>query len=274
MALSNGQTDIFGDVDNETTGRVMISGNADVTFWGDVTHTGALFNVSTGSSATFFGTAGFSVTGGGDVFFEADVTPGSSPGVETFGGNVFFGSLSTLEIEIGGTEFGEFDRLEVAGVAGLGGTLQVELVDLGEGVYQPQLGDSFGFLAAQGGAGGLFDVLDLPALPAGLKWELNPGGVTVFLNVVVALPGDYNNDGIVNIADYTTWRDNLGAPAGTLLNDADGGVIGAAQHATWKANFGATLPPSAVFESSAVPEPSAWVACLLGATPFVYRRYL
>ncbi len=50
--------------------------------------------------------------------------------------------------------------------------------------------------------------------------------------------GDYNNDGIANAADYTTWRNNLGAPAGTLPNDTDGGVIGQSQYNTWKANFG------------------------------------
>lgn len=50
--------------------------------------------------------------------------------------------------------------------------------------------------------------------------------------------GDYNENGIVDAADYTTWRDNLGAPAGTLPHDADGGVIGQAQYNTWKAHFG------------------------------------
>jgi hypothetical protein len=50
--------------------------------------------------------------------------------------------------------------------------------------------------------------------------------------------GDYNNSGITDAADYTLWRDNLGAPAGTLPNDKDGGVIGQAQYNTWKANFG------------------------------------
>jgi hypothetical protein len=50
--------------------------------------------------------------------------------------------------------------------------------------------------------------------------------------------GDYNSNGLVDAADYTRWRDNLGAPAGTLPNDADGGVIGQAQYDTWKANFG------------------------------------
>ncbi|QDU56518.1 PEP-CTERM sorting domain-containing protein [Aeoliella mucimassa] len=50
--------------------------------------------------------------------------------------------------------------------------------------------------------------------------------------------GDYNADGEVNLADYTVWRDNLGADAGALPNDPHNGVIGMDQYDTWKANFG------------------------------------
>ena len=69
--------------------------------------------------------------------------------------------------------------------------------------------------------------------------------------------GDYTGDGTVNIADYTLWRDNLGAAEGTLLNDVDGGTIGAAQYNTWKANFGNTAPAASAFAGTQVPEPSA-----------------
>ncbi|QDU57360.1 PEP-CTERM sorting domain-containing protein [Aeoliella mucimassa] len=50
--------------------------------------------------------------------------------------------------------------------------------------------------------------------------------------------GDYNDDGEVNLADYTIWRDNLGATEVTLPNDPNGGTIGTAQYDTWKSNFG------------------------------------
>ena len=52
------------------------------------------------------------------------------------------------------------------------------------------------------------------------------------------LAGDFNANNVVDAADYTVWRDRVGAPAGTLPNDVDGGVIGTAQYARWKANFG------------------------------------
>lgn len=67
------------------------------------------------------------------------------------------------------------------------------------------------------------------------------------------LAGDFNNDGVVNAADYTAWRDNVNAPAGTLPNDPVGGVIGQGQYSAWVANFGATLPTASI----TIPEPAA-----------------
>ncbi len=78
------------------------------------------------------------------------------------------------------------------------------------------------------------------------------------------LSGDYNGDDIVNLADYTVWRDNLGASADTLQNDAVGGIIDADQYAAWKANFGATLPPPSV-AAATVPEPTSVILCGLSA---------
>ncbi|MCO6045279.1 hypothetical protein NG895_15310 [Aeoliella sp. ICT_H6.2] len=77
------------------------------------------------------------------------------------------------------------------------------------------------------------------------------------------LPGDFNGDDVVNIADYTLWRNNLGAPPGTLLNDPDNVVIGAAQYATWKANFGNTLPTPGAQSTATIPEPTS--AAILAA---------
>jgi len=84
--------------------------------------------------------------------------------------------------------------------------------------------------------------------------------------LLTALPGDYNEDGVVDAADYTVWRNNLGAAAGTLPNDLDGGAIGQAQYDTWKANFGTTAGSgSGLSANHAAPEPMS-VALLLVAS--------
>lgn len=84
------------------------------------------------------------------------------------------------------------------------------------------------------------------------------------------LLGDFNDDGMVDLADYTVWRNNLGSTAG-LPNDPTPAIVDASDYAIWKDNFGASAPPAAA-GISAVPEPSAiWMglaavaaACCMG----------
>ena len=79
-----------------------------------------------------------------------------------------------------------------------------------------------------------------------------------------AVEGDYNGDGTVNLADYTVWRDNLGAAnEAALNNNGDGGGVTASDYSYWKARFGNTAGSgSLVVGSAQVPEPAT--LCLLG----------
>ncbi len=72
------------------------------------------------------------------------------------------------------------------------------------------------------------------------------------------VPGDYNNDGVSNAADYTVWRDSAGGAAGSLPNDVNGGVIGQPQYDTWANYYGDTTPdPFAATSSVTIPEPTS-----------------
>ncbi|WP_442483251.1 carbohydrate-binding protein [Aeoliella sp. SH292] len=58
------------------------------------------------------------------------------------------------------------------------------------------------------------------------------------------LPGDFNSDGVVNLADYTVWRDQLGADVASFAT-ADGngdGRINASDYLIWKRQFGKSVP--------------------------------
>lgn len=88
-----------------------------------------------------------------------------------------------------------------------------------------------------------------------------------------ALAGDFNGDGLVNLADYTVWRDNLGAADETPIDGAGNGLLGvdAEDYEVWKTNFGSTLP-SATFQSIAAPEPSTLVAITCAGILILARR--
>jgi hypothetical protein len=88
-------------------------------------------------------------------------------------------------------------------------------------------------------------------------------------NYVYAFPGiagDYNNDGLVDAADYVVWRKNVGGPANLLPNNSDGGPIGTAHFNTWRANFGMMAPASASHSHSIVPEPATSLILIIVAT--------
>jgi hypothetical protein len=74
--------------------------------------------------------------------------------------------------------------------------------------------------------------------------------VTTFL-----LVGDYNDDHVVDAADYTVWRNNLGSTA-DLPNDRTLGMVTFEDYDDWKANFGA-MSAGAASGAMAVPEPAS-----------------
>ena len=74
------------------------------------------------------------------------------------------------------------------------------------------------------------------------------------LGTLIGIEGDYNADGLVDLADYAVWRNHLGSST-ALPNDPHGGTIGVAQYTTWKNNFGTVLASSLTSQTNAVPEP-------------------
>jgi hypothetical protein len=90
--------------------------------------------------------------------------------------------------------------------------------------------------------------------------KFTDGTVGVFVsNAVAHIPGDFDNDGVVDGADYVVWRKTGGSPT-----DYD----------SWRANFGQTLfagsgaagyplGASAASLSAAVPEPKSGIMMLI-----------
>ncbi len=100
---------------------------------------------------------------------------------------------------------------------------------------------------------------DAPRLSTSLE---GLGGVAI-----EGVPGDYNEDGTVNLADYTVWRDNDGASLALPNENPDSttpGVVDEEDYLFWKANFGQPLPPEAgigLSSTASVPEPGSCLLC-------------
>ncbi len=97
----------------------------------------------------------------------------------------------------------------------------------------------------------------------------------VVLYTSLGVPGDYNDDGVVDAADYTVWRDHLNQSV-TLPNDETPGTVTESDYAVWKAHFGQSNNiqggSTAGEAMAAVPEPASWLALTLGAICWVLPR--
>lgn len=94
-----------------------------------------------------------------------------------------------------------------------------------------------------------------------------------FRNVVIeglvaadGLAGDYNGDGTVDIADYTLWRNTLGAEVaeGTAADGDGNGLVDAADYQLWRDHFGnSSNPPTSA--QATVPEPTGLLLLMANA---------
>lgn len=81
--------------------------------------------------------------------------------------------------------------------------------------------------------------------------------------------GDFNGDGVVNLADYPVWRNSLGQSGADLAADANlDEVVDSRDYDIWKRYFGRTINTSTSSSSAVVAEPHS--AILLTAAALVF----
>ena len=93
------------------------------------------------------------------------------------------------------------------------------------------------------------------------------------LPLTVPVPGDYNNNGIVDAADYTVWRDKLGTST-NMPNDTTPASVTQADYDVWKANYGNHPSGSGAGANAAVPEPATLVLLIFAAAAWCLQRGL
>jgi hypothetical protein len=92
-------------------------------------------------------------------------------------------------------------------------------------------------------------------------------------NLASLLPGDFNNDAVVDARDYVVWRSNLGT-SNAIANDMSPGRVDEADYATWRAAYGSTSHTAVVKSElgTSVPEPTSIVLIYLGLLGLVATR--
>ena len=188
-----------------------------------------------------FGTSAISFQGGGQFqwtsgtlhvgIYNGNLTnpaggtlaPGNSAGSTTIIGNYTQQAGATLQIEIGGPfAGGTYDLVSITGNATLGGQLQLAMLN----GFIPSASNTFTVLNAAGSISGVFsnvttgqrlttiDGIGSFLVHYGPGSAFNQNQIVLTNFELVALPGDFNHDGLVDAGDYVVWRKTDGTPAG------------------------------------------------------------
>jgi polyhydroxybutyrate depolymerase len=132
-------------------------------------------------------------------------------------------------------------------------------VNLGAGAFMFTGGT--GQFAGATGEGTLDAKITLATFPTSFGDVEHQWRGTLML-VPTTVPGDYNQNGTVDAADYVVWRKTRGQTGAGLAADGDrSGTIDQADYDVWRANFGAAAMTAASLASGShqVPEPSTFV---------------
>jgi len=108
-------------------------------------------------------------------------------------------------------------------------------------------------------------ILNLGGVSAShLAIEVHTPNTWIFISELLAfkadLPGDYDHNGFVEVADYDAWRAAFGSNAPAADGNRDG-VVDTADYVIWRYHFDA----SAESMAAVVPEPAACLLLLTAA---------
>ena len=237
---------------------------------------GSFFSWTSGTLHVGVYNGSISVPSGGNL------APGNSIGQTVITGNYEQIAGGTLEIEIGDPI--SADLVNTVGTASLAGNLQLKLLD----GFIPSPSSSYTIFRSIGISDAFANVANGQRLVTadglgsffvhyGAASSFEPTQI-VLSNFLAALPGDYNQNGTVDAADYTVWRNNLGS--GTALPNDDTPGVDANDYTRWKTHFGEGSAGSGAGSGSgataAVPEPATFSLVALSALSLVVicRRLL
>jgi autotransporter-associated beta strand protein len=202
------------------------------------------------------------------------------------GGNVKFAATGYVGFWLKTDDAGITVRIgiddPVAGNAALErGYAQSVIADNQWHLYQWNLVNATHWDAYSGGADGDIDAAD-GTVSIDSIWFFGLGNAQIYLDNVAhnalgllaaaAIAGDYNGDGVVNVADYQMWRSLLGSVVtpGTKADGNGNGIIDAGDYLAWRKLM--STGGGSSMGGGEIPEPSALLLAITALVLFPTRR--
>jgi autotransporter-associated beta strand protein len=229
------------------------------------THVGA-GTLALGAAGTIPNSAVVQVDAGAtlDVSAQAGFTMGTSAtqtlkGDGAVTGSVSFASGSKLAVDYSGSTM---DSLSISGALNITNAI-VDFNQIGSSLAA----GAYVFATYGSLTGAAFaSTLDVP-VGFNINYNYLGGNQIALVGAPAGVPGDYNNNGTVDAADYVVWR-----KGGTLQNEVDApGTVNAADYTAWRARFGNPSGAGTSLDSAVVPEPSSVMLVLCGLISFLRR---
>jgi autotransporter-associated beta strand protein len=255
---------------NSYTGQTLVQAG---TLLVNANQTAATGLTTVSAGATLGGTGML----GGGLTSTGNVAPGTSVGTLSVNGNVMMGQGASFKVELLGATA---DLLAVTGdllldTPATETTPEMTLMNALDVSTLGAISGSSWVIASYSGT--LFGQFETVTPGYSVTYGSGTNSVITLMLAAAGVAGDYNGNGIVDAADYTTWRDRLGqnmALPNTDPGDVDG-MVTVAEYNYWVSRFGATSGAAAgSLAAGTVPEPAAaLLTCLaLIAASFVRRR--
>jgi hypothetical protein len=111
-----------------------------------------------------------------------------------------------------------------------------------------------------------FDLTFLSGASNAVTGLLDVDDISLAIVEAAILAGDYNGNGIVDLADYAVWRDTLSSTTKLAADGNGSGTVDTGDYTFWKARVGQAAGAGSSEVKQAVPEPLTWTLLLLAAT--------
>jgi hypothetical protein len=196
--------------------------------------------------------------------------------VVNFAGRNFIGGLTSGVLPVDGTN--HFD-LSTTNVTFSSGSIAYRNESTGDPATSRPIVGQGGALSGTGTLSSLVQgaqTTETLTIPISSSFQIVDASTTINLTLTgqllatstfaTPLPGDYNQNGVVDAADYVRYRNNFGS--GTSLPNDDTVGVGTDDYTRWRTNFGQTYGSGSgetLLFGSSVPEASSVILLLTAA---------